>query len=288
MSLFKLQVRKHLISVLCMLVLASLPARLMAQSTFGSIAGTVQDASGAAVPGASVVVKNLEDNTKRSTISDTDGEYRVLNLRPGVYEIVASKDNFTTATLPKVALDARQQLRADLKLEVAGLTASVSVEAEAPAINTENGTIADTKGFNQVVQLPMNYRGGNDSPLAALVAVPGAQQDSQGNFSIGGGTPAQIQYSVDGTSTVNVRFNGALANMNPSSELISEFKITQFNNNAEFAQIGDVTIITKSGTNHFHGSAFEYLQNSALDATTYGFDEKPHKAYNTFGGSFSG
>ncbi len=155
-------------------------------------------------------------------------------------------------------------------------------------MNTENAVIGDTKNFNQVVQLPMNYRGGNDSPLAALVAVPGVQQDSSGNMSIGGGTSAQIQYSVDGTSTVNVRQNGALGNMNPSSELISEMKVTQFNNNAEFSQLADVTIITKNGTNHFHGSAFEYLQNSALDAAAYGFDSKAHKAYNTFGGSFSG
>src|SRR5215471_16158905 len=134
----------------------------------------------------------------------------------------------------------------------------------------------------------MNYRVGNDSPLAALVAVPGDKQDGNGNISIGGGTPSQIQYSVDGSSTVNVRQNGALGNMNPSSELISEFKVAQYNNNAEFSQAGDVTIITKSGTNQLHGSAFEYMQNSGLDARTYGFDSKPHKAYNTFGGSLSG
>jgi hypothetical protein len=87
---------------------------------------------------------------------------------------------------------------------------------------------------------------------------------------------------------VNIRQNGALGNMNPSSELISEFKVAQFNNNAEFSQLGDITITTKSGAQQYHGSAFEYLQNSALDATTLGFDSKPHKAFNTFGGSFSG
>jgi hypothetical protein len=121
-----------------------------------------------------------------------------------------------------------------------------------------------------------------------MATVPGAQQDAQGNVSLGGGTPSQIQYSVDGVSTVNIRQNGALGNMNPSSELISEFKVTQFNNNAEFSQSGDVTNATKSGGNQLHGSAFEYLQNSALDATPYGFDSKAHKAFNTFGGSISG
>ena len=270
----------------CMLMHS--PANLRAQSTFGSVIGTVQDASGAPMPGVAVKIKNLNDNTTRATLTDTGGEYQILNLRPGTYEIVASKESFATATLASVTLDARQQLRADLKLELAGVREAVTVEAEAAAVNTENAAIGDTKNFHQVVQLPMNYRGGNDSPLAALVAVPGVQQDSSGNMSIGGGTSAQIQYSVDGTSTVNVRQNGALGNMNPSSELIGEMKVTQFNNNAEFSQLADVTIITKSGTNRFHGSGFEYMQNSALDATTYGFDSKAHKAYNTFGGSLSG
>src|SRR5258708_3950184 len=115
-----------------------------------------------------------------------------------------------------------------------------------------------------------------------LATVPGAQQDANGNVSVGGGLPSQVQYSVDGSSTVNIRQNGALGNMNPSSELIGEFKVTQFNNNAEFAQLGDVTISTKSGTEQFHGSLFEYTQNSALDAAPWGSNInrttlKPHK-----------
>jgi hypothetical protein len=87
---------------------------------------------------------------------------------------------------------------------------------------------------------------------------------------------------------VNIRQNGALGNMNPSSELISEFKVTQFNNNAEFAQLGDVTISTKSGGDQFHGSAFEYLQNDAFDAEVWNSGDKPHKAFNTFGDSLGG
>lgn len=276
--------RRFAFSCFCL----AMPIVAWGQSTFGSIIGTVQDTSGASVPGVAVTATNLNDNSTRSALTDSAGEYQILNLRPGAYQIVGSKESFSNATIAGVTLDARQQLRADLKLELAGITQTVEVEASAAAVNTENGIIGDTKKFNQVVQLPMNYRGGNDSPLAALVAVPGVQQDNSGNMSIGGGTPAQIQYSVDGTSTVNIRQNGALGNMNPSSELISELKVTQFNNNAEFSQLADVTIITKNGTNRFHGSAFEYMQNSAFDAIPYGFDSKAHKAYNTFGGSFSG
>lgn len=263
-------------------------AHAYCQSTFGSMIGSVQDPSGAVIPGATVRVKSLSDNSQHETVADQNGEYQVLNLNPGTYAVTGTAVNFADTTITNIPLDARQQLRVDVKLQMGDTQQSVSVEADTSTVNTENGTIGDTKVFKQVVELPMNYRGGSDSPLAALVAVPGVQQDSSGNVSIGGGTSAQIQYSVDGTSTVNIRQNGALANMNPSSELISEMKVTQFNNNAEFSQMADVTIITKSGSNKFHGSAFEYLQNSAFDARTWSFDSKAHKAYNTFGGSFSG
>jgi hypothetical protein len=153
----------------------------------------------------------------------------------------------------------------DVALKLATSTQTIEVSGESgPVINTENGTIDDTKDFQQITNLPVNYRGAATSPLAMLATVPGAQQDANGNVSVGGGLPSQVQYSVDGSSTVNIRQNGALGDMNPSSELISEFKVAQFNNNAEFAQLGDVTISTKSGGDQFHGSAFEYLQNSAL------------------------
>lgn len=171
----------YLLAALCLAFVCQTTA-VHAQSTFGSIIGTVQDPSGAVVPDAVIHVKNMDDNTTRETRTNEAGEYLVLNLNPGTYSITASADNFVDKTLSKVTLDARQQLRADVKLQLAGSVTTVDVEAaETAEVNTENGTIGDTKKFNQVVQLPMNYRGGNDSPLAALVAVPGVQQDSSGN-----------------------------------------------------------------------------------------------------------
>ena len=257
------------------------------QSTLGSIVGVVQDQSLGAVPGVQIEARNLDENTTHSAVSAADGGFQIPNLKPGRYELVAQKADFSMFKIASLQVDARQTVRADITLQVASVGETVEVSAAAAVINTESGTLGDTKNFRQVVELPVNYRGATTSPLAALGTVPGAQQDGNGNVSLGGGLPSQIQYSVDGVSTVNIRQNGALGNMNPSSELISEFKVTQFNNNAEFSQAGDVTITTKSGANQAHGSAFEYLQNSVLDATPYGFD-KAHKAFNTFGGSFSG
>jgi len=164
--------------------LESFQVKLAAQSTSGSIVGIVQDATGAVMPQVTVKIKNLSDNTMRATLTDTAGEYHLLNLKPGSYEIVASKENFVNSIVSSIGLDARQH-----GLEAGSCRGSqgITVEATGASINTENAVIGDTKNFNQVVQLPMNYRGGNDSPLAALVAVPGVQQDSSGTCRSGAG-----------------------------------------------------------------------------------------------------
>jgi hypothetical protein len=274
--------------VTSLLLCAVLLSAAQAQSTFGAIVGVLKDPGGLVVSGAKVTLLSLDDRSTRDVSSDSDGAFQFLNVKPGRYEIDVHADGFSLFKLQSVQLDARQTLRTDVSLKVASATETVEVGDSAPMINTESATLADTKDFVQVSQLPVNYRGATTSSLAVLATVPGTQQDANGNVAVGGGLPSQVQYSVDGASTVNIRQNGALSNMNPSAELISEFKVSQFNNNAEFAQLGDITIATKSGTGHYHGSAFEYLQNSMLDATTFGFPSKPHKTFNTFGGSFGG
>jgi hypothetical protein len=267
---------------------------LVAQSTFGEVIGVVKDPGQGIVPEARVTLTNIDEHTQHTAATDADGAFHFVNLKPGHYELLVVAAGFADYQMTAVQLDARQSLRLDVALKLATSAQSIEVGADAgPVINTESATIGDTKNFSQITNLPVNYRGATTSPLAMLATVPGAQQDANGNVSVGGGLPSQVQYSVDGSSTVNIRQNGALGNMNPSSELISEFKVTQFNNNAEFSQLGDVTISTKSGTERFHGSAFEYLQNSALDAAVWGSNIngstlKPHKEFNTFGGSLGG
>jgi Carboxypeptidase regulatory-like domain len=261
----------------------------MGQSTFGEILGVLKDPSQGAVPGAQAVLTNVEERAEYSASTDADGGFHFVNLKPGHYHLQIKAAGFSDYRISSFQLDARQSLRLDVALKIATNAQTVEVSGDSgPLINTENGTIGDSKDFQEITSLPVNYRGTTTSPLAMLATVPGAQQDANGNVSVGGGLPSQVQYSVDGSSTVNIRQNGALGNMNPSSELISEFKVTQFNNNAEFAQLGDVTISTKSGTEQFHGSLFEYAQNDAFDAEVWNSGDKPHKAYNTFGGSLGG
>ncbi|HXZ41542.1 MAG TPA: carboxypeptidase regulatory-like domain-containing protein [Terriglobales bacterium] len=259
-----------------------------AQSTFGSIRGTVSDLTGAVIAGASISAQSLDDGVERKTTSTDSGEFILENLKAGHYKVTAHQDGFKDAVALSVALDARQELRLPFTLSVAATATAVEVEDRVGVINTENATIGDTVLNGDLTQLPMNSRAVSSSPLASLALSPSVVSDSQGNISVGGATAAQTGFSVDGISTANVRANGALHDAYPSSEGIAETKVTAFNNNAEFAQIGDVTFTTKSGTASWHGSAFEYFQNDVLDSTIYGFTTKAPKNFNTFGGSLGG
>ena len=260
----------------------------LAQSTFGTFLGTVQDQTGSPIPDATVTAKNLDTTFTRTTKSDSAGQYQFPNMQPGNYSLTAEKAGFSTAKVDSVTLDARQQRRIDLSVGLAGVQQSIVVTADAATINTENANIANTMNHEEVTQLPANFRGASTSPLGAIVASANVQQDQNGTIALTGSLPFMTDYSVDGTSTVNVGANAAARNMYPSSEMLGEFKVSAINNNAELASSGDVTVTTKGGGNALHGSAFEYLQNRALDATTYGSDVKQAKVWNTFGASLSG
>jgi len=259
-----------------------------AQSTFGDLRGTTRDPSGLALPQALVTLHNVDENTTRSIISDDNANFLFENLKPGNYTLTASKEGFAGSPTTTVELVARQSARVDLSLSLAQVQQSVRVEAAAEQINTENATVGDTRGTNQLVEMPLNFRAQTTSPLAALALSPSVVTDSQGNIQVGGATYSMTGYSVDGISTANVTSNGSLQNAYPSSEGLAELKVTAFNNSAEFSQVADITFITKSGTNQFHGSLFEYLQNDVLDATILNFTSKAPKRFNTFGGSFGG
>jgi hypothetical protein len=259
-----------------------------AQSTFGSIRGTAVDATGAAIPGATATLHSLDQSTTLTATSDTSGQFVFENLKPGSYTIAVSASGFSTTNLNNVALDARQDLRVSATLSVSASAQTVNVTSGPDQINTEDATIADSKNNRLITQLPLNNRASTTSPLGALMLSANVQQDSSGYIALGGASSSMVNFSVDGISTANVRQNGALQDAYPSQEGISAVKVTAFNNSAEFSQVGDVTFTTKSGTNQFHGSLFEYLQNNALDADPYGFSGKAPKHFNTFGGSLGG
>ena len=259
-----------------------------AQSTFGSIVGAVHDTTQAVVPGASVKVRSLEDNSIRSTTSDQNGSFEFVNLKPGNYALSAHAEGFADFQVPSAELSARQTLRIDATVWVKTQSVTVEVADTLAVINTENAVISDSINNQQITELPLNNRATTTGPVGALAVSPNVQQDSSGNIALGGASSAMVNFSVDGISTANVRQNGALQDAYPSQEGISAVRVTSFNNSAEFSQVGDVTFTTKSGTSQYHGSLFEYLQNDALDADPYGFNGKAPKHFNTFGGSLGG
>ena len=265
---------------------AVLPA--FSQSTFGSVRGIAQDASGAAIPDTKVVLHSADENTDKATNADSSGDFIFENVKAGQYTLHASHDGFADTVVSAITVEARQDLRLTVSLNIAALSTTVQVTSDATQINTENATLGDSKDNLQITQLPLNNRATTTSPLGALALSPNVQTDSSGNIALGGASSSMVNFSVDGISTANVRENGALQDAYPSQEGIAAVKVTSFNNSAEFSQVGDVTFTTKSGTNQYHGSVFEYLQNQALDANPYGFSGKAPKKFNTFGFSLGG
>jgi hypothetical protein len=285
---FRSVIRVYLHAALLLFFLGLVSSPVLAQSTFGSIRGTVQDASGAVIPGATVTVHSLDQNFDRQAVTSDAGEFVVENLQPGHYSITIEHPGFSKATVPNAQLDARQDLRIPVTLSVALQATNVVVNAAENLIDTEDATLGDSQNNQMITQLPLNDRATTTSPLGSLALSPNVQQDSSGNIALGGASSSMVNFSVDGISTSNVRQNGALDDAYPSQEGIEAVKVTSFNNNAEFSQVGDVTFTTKSGTSAFHGSVFDYMQNDALNANPYGFSGKAPVHFNTFGVSAGG
>jgi hypothetical protein len=265
------------------------------QSTFGSVRGTVADAGAAAIPSAKVILHSTDENTDRVISSDNTGAYTFENVPAGHYTIRGQHSGFADTELDGITLAARQDLRFALTMKIAAQATTVQVTSSVAEINTENASIGDMKTGTTLAELPLNYRAQTTSPLAALATSANVQEDTSGNIAIAGATSNMTGFSVDGISTVNVWTSGASlaagaqgVNAYPSSEAISELKVSAFNNNAEFSQVADVTFTTKGGTNQLHGSLYEYMQNDALNAKTYDFALKTPERFNTFGGSLSG
>ena len=261
------------------------------QSTFGTILGTVTDPSGAVMPNVVIRVTNQGQSVSREVRSDTQGNYQAENLTDGLYTISVQVEGFREITIKDIRLTARQVVREDLKLAVGATTENVTVEALPELINTESQTISTSITTTEVLGLPANYRGaGSTSPYNLLAFLPGVTGDQGGNISVQGSGVNQVEYSLDGISTTNIRSSGPQVEMFPSAESISEMQVQGSGGEAEYGNPADITTTSKSGTKVFHGSAFEYFQNAALDATRFIVPQitKPAKSANTFGGSLGG
>lgn len=277
-------VLRSLILVLVAAIASDCP--VIAQSIQGSILGTVKDQTGAAVPNASVKITDTDTGVSRTVTSNNAGDYQLLNIPADHYMVEINAEGFQSEVLRGLILTARQQLRADAALTLGKITQQVSVDAgSAGTIQTETASIDASLSAVAVRDLPANYRASTSgtSPLTIIQTLPGVQADSSGNYSVQGGLPFQTEVSVDGITIQSSTSNSPMADALPSGDSISEIRVDGVLNNAEFGQPGEVTSITKGGTNHLHGALFWYHQESAFNATPYGSLTKPHVSTNDFG-----
>lgn len=286
-------VRRVFVRLFCCFTLVLTATSSRAQSTYGSVVGALTDANKAFVAGAKVTLIEVQTNVTRAMAAKEDGTYEFVNLTQGKYRIEVEKAGFQKLTTREFELTARQTVRIDAELAPAGVTAEVQIADVAPLINTENPTIVGSKTNRELQQLPFTFRTRTTSPIEAIAVLPEVQKGAGTEFSLSGSLPYQNEVSVDGILTTNVRRNGigdGAVNIFPSIEGIQEIRVASISNSAEYSQIGDVTTITKPGTNDFHGSAFWNYNGNKLNANPNYFAPRlpSRRVNNDVGGSVSG
>jgi len=278
--------------VLCLAILIA--PRLQAQSTFGSILGTVHDASGAVIPGATVTLLNTGTSAQRVVTSDAAGNFLFSNIDVGKYSLTITSQGFEKYSLPEIALTARETHRVDAVMQLGAENQTVTVSAAAEnVITTEVSNLAETKMGEELVDLPVaiySRSAGSTSPISTLTTEAGVQTDDSGNLSVMGTTPALLSVTVDGISSVGVEYSGPVNEMFPSFNSIEEIRVSESNNNAEFSGVADITTVSKAGTNKFHGGVFENHENTVFNSgvPTLFATSKPKIIMNDFGGTLGG
>jgi len=275
-------------------ILCCCAAQQLLADVTGSILGTVRDTSSAIVVGATITVTNTETNFSRQSQSDSNGEYRLLALPAGPYRLTATAPGFQQFVATDIALKVNDQLREDVTLQVGAVREAVTVEANSVQVETEStqlGQVIDTK---QILSLPLNGRSYIDLlGLQAGVAPTTSesiQQDrpvsgilSAGNISVNGQRDTANAFLVNGGDVSEGRNQGA--GLIPNLDSIQEFRLITNGFDAEYGKYSGsvMNAITKSGTNGFHGDAFEFVRNDHFDARNFFDPTKAALHRNQFG-----
>ena len=278
-----------------------LPSRAAAQAT-GAIAGVLTDPSGAVLPGVTIEVTSRDTGRVRNTTTAADGFYTVPLLNPGPYVVTATLAGFRTTTRETVTVVVNETARADFSMPVAGVSESLVIVAESPLVETTNATLGVVIDRQKVVDLPLNGR--NFTQLGTLipgvVAPPGALGGQDGNATPGGFGNVTGGFNVNGqrnqsnnflldSATNNDSFNTGFV-LRPPPDAIQEFKILTHSYDAEYGRNAGsvVNVVTKAGTNQWHGGAWEFNRDDRLQATNFFAAAKPALKQNQFGGAFGG
>jgi hypothetical protein len=287
-----------LFSALVFLGAAITAPSLLAQATTATVLGTVTDTSGAAIPDAAVLVKNVATGVTQSTVSDGQGRFTVPSLEVGNYEVQASKMGFQSTVKTGVELTVNNQTVVDFSLPVGQSQQTVTVQAEAAQVDTTSAAVANLVEQTQMRELPLNGRNFQQlitlSPGVVVAQTSNLTFYGKGDtYSIAGGRPEGQAFLLDGTDQTNFFDHGTGAGVLGTSlgiDAIGEFQTLTNTYSSQFGGDGSViNAVSKSGTNGFHGTAFEFLRNSDLDARNF-FDgaSPPPFRRNQFGGAIGG
>ncbi len=276
-----MSVRNRITCILSFILATLLLPEIVRADVTGSILGVVRDRTNAVVVGARVVATNVETNFSKAATSGPDGTYRILALPAGTYKVAAEASGFERFTTTDIDVKVNDQLRIDVTLDVGSVQNQVSVEASAVQVETESTQLGDVIESQKMLSLPLNGRSYLDLlglqagvvPITSGV-IPGDRSVSgmfsnPGNVSVNGQRETANAFLVNGGDVSEGRNLGA--GLIPNLDSIAEFRLITNSFDAEYGKFSGAVMnaITKSGTNGFHGDAFEFLRNDAMDARNF-------------------
>lgn len=287
--------------VLGIFIALAIAPQLRAQVDTGSVLGTIKDQSGAVIPGATVTLTNPSTGYKVTKTTGPDGSYVFTPIKIGTYDVRAEKTGFQAVNHLNVVVNIQQQVLVDLTLTPGEVTQTVSVTAALPLLQTQNASVQQVVTSKIINDLPLNGR--NASFLAQLAAGVSFNHDAgrgltqSGSFSANGAHSLQNNYMIDGmdnNSEIGDLINRTQFVVMPPPDALDEFTVQTNNYNAEFGHSAGAVLnaTTKSGTNQYHGDAWEYVRNDRLDATDFFLNaagaQKAEYRQNQFGGTLGG
>jgi hypothetical protein len=277
---------RNVIAIICLATGA-----LFAQSERGNVTGVVTDPTGAAVAGAELVLTQLATNTANRAVSGASGEYNIPNLIPGSYRLDVTATGFKKYIQQNLTISAGGTVRIDAMLQLGQVSESIEITAAAATIQTENAKVTTLVENKLVDELPLVVAGSMRSPFNLVAVAAEARGDGQ-RLALGGGQVAQWDATLDGYSVgTNRSGDTAEAALNtPSVEALTEFSVDTNGFKAEYGQAGGgvMTFASKSGTNDFHGSAYDFLRNDKLDARGFFAQRRSIYRQNDFGFTVAG
>jgi Carboxypeptidase regulatory-like domain len=258
-----------------------------AQTPSAGVTGRVTDANGAVIPGAIIKVSNLDTNLSQQTLTNESGDFVLPYLNPTSHSLEARAAGFRTYKRGNFTLAVGQVLRIDIRMEVGEATETVTITDAPPALNTETGARGEVTTSAEIAELPLDGRDFSDLALLTGGVIPRGD-GGDGSFAVNGGRGDNTGFLLDGMNNTQRRNTGVV--INPPIESIQEFKMLTSGFSAEYGRYagGMLTAVTKSGTNRFHGSLYEFMRNDVFDAKGYFDPERLKLRRHQFGAMISG